>query len=126
MTLGLIPWKELNEVTRSDDLEVIEDAWDNLSQTDKVDIFNSLRFPKRNIHVAAQLLAKLKNRAHRFPSLTATDVLTNTEAIGVIATEYNRGGFDTPTATMSVNSNGRWVRDYVADPSAIGLETFFP
>src|SRR6266581_4776360 len=77
MALGLIAWRELHEKTRTTELGQIEDDFMALDVLSKVDVFNSLRFPKRNVWVAAQLLAKLKNRAHRFSALSAKDVLTN-------------------------------------------------
>lgn len=127
MILGEIPWTEFTEGKRDQVLETIEDQYRDLPIETKVDIFNSLRFPKRNAWMAAQLLAKLKNRPHRFPGLTAQQVLTDLNAIEIIETEYNRGAYDTPLATMKGNHQGSMAKRYVADDGAgfIGLEKFF-
>jgi hypothetical protein len=126
MALGLIPWQELHEKTRKTDLDTIESGFMALDKPTKIDIYNSLRFPKRNVFVAAKLLAKLKNRPHRFPTLSAKAVLTNDQAIEAIATEYNRGGFDTPTADLESNFNGRFAKRLVRAPSEKGLDQFYP
>lgn len=126
MALGLIPWRELHEKTRRTELGQIETDFMALDALSKVDVFNSLRFPRRNVWVAAQLLAKLKNRPHRFPTLPSAGVLTNDQAIEVIATEYNRGGFETPTADLKANFNGNFARRLVRAPSEKGLDQFYP
>ena len=127
MTEGLIPWRDLNEGSRSADLEAIEDAYKALTMSDFLSIFNSLRFPKMNIMVAAHLLAKIKNRPNRFPTMSARDVLTSAQAIGIIATEYNRGAYGTPLATMKNNGNGdRAVKFVLASKDILGLTRFFP
>jgi hypothetical protein len=58
--------------------------------------------------------------------MTAKAVLTSGRAIEVLATEYNRGGFDTPLASVKANGNGLRARKYVLAPSSIGLDRFFP
>ena len=126
MVTGKITWRDLNETARAPILDGIEDDFKALSGADFWDIFNLLRFPKTNILCAAKLLEKIKNRAHRFPAMTARDVLTNPKAIGVIATEYNRGAYDTPLASFKENSNGTRAVKYVTAPSSIGLDRFFP
>ena len=53
-------------------------------------------------------------------------MLTNAKAIDIIATEYNRGAYDTELADMKGNSNGRRAKQYVLSSSdQIGLEQFF-
>jgi hypothetical protein len=126
MTIGKIPWRDMTLGARATALDAIEDDFKALSGADFWEIFNLLRFPKTNILCAAQLLAKIKNRAHRFPALAARDVLTNPRAIGVLATEYHGGAYDTPLASFKEDSNGSRARDYVAKPSSIGLDRFFP
>jgi hypothetical protein len=126
MTAAKFPWVDIREAHAAADLEAIDASFRALSAADFLEIFNLLRFPEANIMVAATLLAAIKNRAHRFPGMTARDVLTNPRAIGVIATEYNRGARDTPLATFVENGNGSRARKYVTAPSSIGLDRFFP
>jgi hypothetical protein len=126
MALDKIPWRELREASRVADLDAIEDGFQDLDTADYLELFNTLRFPKTNIDCAAQLLAKIKNRAHRYPTMSARDLLSDGTAISVIATEYNRGAFSTPTANFKPNTYGERVRQYVVAPSTIELELFFP
>ena len=126
MVTGDTTWTELSESNRKELLDQIEGAWKALGLETKVDIFNALRFPKQNAWVAAHLLAAIKNRPHRFPNLSAQDVLTNAQAIDIIATEYNRGAYDTDLADMKGGSNGRRAKQYVLSSSdQIGLEQFY-
>lgn len=126
MVTGDTTWTELSETNREEKLGQVLQAWRDLGFETKVDIFNLLRFPKQNAQVAAKLLAKLKSRSHRFPSLTAQAMLSNAQAIDIVATEYNRGGYDTPLAQIKGNSNGRRAKQYVLSSSdQIGLEQFF-
>lgn len=126
MITGDTTWTDLNESTRKTQLDAIEQAWRDLGFETKVDIFNMLRFPKQNAWVAAHLLAQIKNRSNRFPNVSAQDVLTNAQAIDIIATEYNRGAYDTPLADVHGNSNGRRAKQYVLSSSdQVGLEQFF-
>ena len=90
----------MTEGHKSATLDAIDHDFQTLSLDDRRGIFTTLRFPHSNILAAGQLLAKLKNRAHRFPDMSPLDVLNSDKAIGIIATEYNRGAFDTPLAAM--------------------------
>ncbi|CAN7761600.1 hypothetical protein LJR130_007090 [Variovorax sp. LjRoot130] len=127
MVSGLITWRELTDPGKEAVLDAIEADYRALSTSDKLGIFNGLRFPKTNIQFAAQLLAKLKNRAHRFPMMSMRDVLASDQAIGMIATEYNRGGFDTPLASMKNNAYGDRAVTYAkADQDVLGLTRYFP
>ncbi|HEX6458298.1 MAG TPA: carboxypeptidase-like regulatory domain-containing protein [Thermoleophilaceae bacterium] len=126
MITGDTPWTELNESKRVDILDQIEKAWRALTIETKVDIFNDLRFPKRNAWVAAHLLAQIKNRSHRFPSMTAQDVLSSVQAVTIIATEYNRGAYDTPLSDMKINFNGNRAKQIVIQSDKqIGIEKYF-
>jgi hypothetical protein len=126
MVLGKTTWREPGVKTKKADLDQIESDFTGLTLVDKVDVFNSLRFPKRNVWVAAQLLEKLKNRANRYSGLTAKDLLTNDRAIEVLATEYNRGASSVAEAAFKVSWYGETARKLVRAPSIKGLERFFP
>jgi hypothetical protein len=126
MVTGDTEWTELSETNRKQRLDQIEAAWSGLGFETKVDIFNALRFPKQNAWVAANLLAKIKNRSHRFPGITSQAMLSNSQAIDLVATEYNRGAYDTELADMKGNSNGRRAKQYVlSSANQIGLEQFY-
>jgi hypothetical protein len=127
MTEELIAWRDLNEGSRAADLEAIETAYKALSLTDLLTIFNSLRFPKMNVMVAAHLLAKIKNRPNRFPTMSARALLASEQGIGIIATEYNRGAYGTPLTSTKNNGNGdRAVKYVLSTKDVIGLTRFFP
>ena len=65
------------------------DAYLGLNINDRVDLFNLLRFPKSHLRMCNIVLQKLKNRAHRYPDLDAEELLADSKALQVIATEYN-------------------------------------
>jgi hypothetical protein len=127
MAGGLIDWKEMTEGKKEETLKAIDAQYQTLNADQIRGIFTGLRFPKANIVTAAGLLAKLKNRPHRFPNMTPTDVVNSAQAIGIIATEYNRGAFDTPLASMKNNGNGTRAVNYVlAAKDQYLLTRYFP
>jgi hypothetical protein len=127
MASGKIAWREMTEGHMSVALDAIDAEFRTLALEDLRGIFTTLRFPHSNIQAAGQLLAKLKNRAHRFPDMSPLDVLNSDKAIGIIATEYNRGAFDTPLAAMKNNSNGdRAVKYVLASNDHFLLSRYFP
>jgi hypothetical protein len=67
---------------------------------EQVDYFNLCRFPKTNIALVAKLLARLKNRVHRWPNVPKTGFLAEPDLLEIVATEYRIG----PTATPRANA----------------------
>ena len=72
-------------------------------------IFTQLRWPRSNIAMAARLLAALKNRANRFPSLTRAQFAADARAVAIVATEYVGGPTSTPAGEATPSSYGSWV-----------------
>lgn len=127
MALGKIVWRDQDITARNVVRDQILADYRNLSDADRIDIYNQLRFPKTNVALAAQLLAKLKNRTHRWPTVARDTLVATPSAVEVIATEYNMGSTTTPSATAKPNWYGLAVRNLVtpgSDPS--DLPTFFP
>jgi hypothetical protein len=89
---------------------------------EQVDVFNLARFPKSNIKLVAKLLARLKNRAHRWPDVLRTDVLdsANTspdQLVGIVASEYNIGPTLTHYLAAEENRYGEIISATVVTPS---------
>jgi hypothetical protein len=66
-----------------------------LSPSRQHTLITLLSWPKSDITTAAQLLARLKNRSHRHPSLSRAAFGASVHAVKIIATEYNVGGSET-------------------------------
>jgi hypothetical protein len=66
---------------------------------EQVDCFNLCRFPKTSIAQVAKLLARLKNRPHRWPNVPRTDFFTEPDLLEIVATEYRIGPRATPAAS---------------------------
>lgn len=112
MILGWTPWREqkktLNEsVVEAQTQRVI--AYKELPSEKKVDILNLLRFPKSNIRLCAHALAAYKNRANRWIEQSPEDFASNSEGLGIIATEYNRGPTDSPAGSAKPADYGTAV-----------------
>lgn len=97
-------WRELpssnNQRQRVND-DILGD-FEGLSEEVKIDLFNLLRFPKSNIKLCCDLIAKLKNRElngipHRYRDLTQEQFLHNDLALKVIATEFKDGATEAPS-----------------------------
>ena len=118
MLLGLTPWRELprDPALRPPVADQIFKDYGLLSATTKVDLFNLLRFPKSNIDLCARLLARLKNRAHRWPDLAPDALLRNELAMRVIASEYNLGASETPQAAAMPTAYGGKVYTVTGSP----------
>lgn len=135
MALGLIEWRDkpVNGSFKVNS-EIRRDWWE-LGIDTQVDIFNLLRSPKTNIKVAALLLTRLKNRPNlppseaqlkRWPDLTAAQFWQDAKAVGVIATEYNKGATDSDREHAQPNKdNGRRAPKYVKDRSEIFPNIYF-
>ncbi len=85
----------------SDASGVISSSWTNyeaLTPDNRIDLFNPVRFPKANIEMCAALLARLRERSHRYPGLTAdrgqcsshrSQILLAVEAVRNLAATYD-------------------------------------
>jgi len=90
----------------------------NLSHEQKVDLFNLLRFPKTNIRLCAELLARLKNRAEpaRFADLTQDELQNNEQALQIIATEFNVGPTTSSLEDAKPNEIGKRIVRLMSSP----------
>ncbi|MFB9499737.1 hypothetical protein ACFFR6_22410 [Saccharothrix mutabilis subsp. capreolus] len=75
-----------------------------------------LSWPKSNIATAARLLARLKNRSHRYPGMSRAAFGAHERATKIIATEYNLGGSRTPVAPANPSWYGDEARKNMNDP----------
>lgn len=123
MVTGDTPMVDQDRTDRDPARAQIQQNYEALPLETKRAIFTQLQWPKSNIRMAAQLLASLKNRAHRFPTLTRAQFAANRNAVGVVATEYNSGGTDTPAAQAAPADYGLWVWGQMTEPL---IEAFFP
>lgn len=105
-------------------------AYLGLNTNDRVDLFNLLRFPKSHLRMCNIVLQKLKNRTHRYPSLDAEELLADSKALQVIATEYNQGPTTTPRDCVNPgdrcvgpNDYGREVYTIITSPMMAALPT---
>jgi hypothetical protein len=112
---GLITWREGAAAgTTGLDFDRKFVMWLNatdfiaLDYVKQVDVFNLTRFPKINIKLVAKLLARLKNRPHRWPNVAKGDVIDTEELVKIVATEYNMGPTATPAASAQPNMYGEW------------------
>jgi hypothetical protein len=103
MSEGKFTWRDADKAHREFTRQAIADDFnDNVSYRAKIDIFNLLRFPKTNVAVAARLLANLKNRVHRYPTIKAADLAKSPRPVGIIATEYHLGGTTTDSVIATI------------------------
>ena len=111
MVMGTTPWVDQERGDRAAGRERTESNYEALSADQKAAIFQILRWPKSNIAMAARLLATLKNRANRFPTLTRSEFGNDEHAVGVIASEYNLG----PSDTLADDARASWYGRNVWD-----------
>lgn len=116
MVTGATPWVEQDRNNRGQARDQIKANYTNLTVGQKRMIFTQLQWPKSNIAMAARLLSTLKNRAHRYPTLTRAQFAANQTAVGVVATEYNSGGTNTPAAQAAASDYGTWAWNFLHDP----------
>lgn len=108
MVLGYLDWRDLPEDSeaRPAVTSQIDAEFEQLPVAQKVDLFNRLRFPRSNIDIAARLLARLKNRPHRWPNTPSGELCDDQHAVEILATEYNIGATATPAENAGPNHNG--------------------
>jgi hypothetical protein len=93
-------------------------AFRELPYLTQVDIFNLARFPKSSIALSARLLAKLKNRPHRWPATATADVLADPHLLEIIGSEYCNGPTTTPAASARPSHYGDSTRQLATGSSA--------
>jgi spermidine/putrescine-binding protein len=86
-------------------------------------IFTQLQWPKSNIHAAAQVLLKLKNRENRYRAMKHIDFSADDQAAGVVATEYNIGATSSPVDQAEPSEYGERAVEMMKDPL---IQEFFP
>ena len=130
---GWIPWRE-GPVRGTPGVKwqkkriFFEDVWDfmMLPWWRQVDCFNLCRFPKTNIALVAKLLARLKNRANRWPDVLTEDVMSNDDLLDIVSTEYRIG----PTLTPADQAEPDWTyimfRPWALEPLGPGLAATMP
>lgn len=114
MLEGHTPWVDQNRGHRIIGSSMSDINYHMLEGGVKAELFEMLRWPKTNIQLAAKLLAKLKNRDHRYPEMTKAEFGANERAKGVVATEYNSGGTDTPRDLAYPSEYGNWVNEQMS------------
>jgi hypothetical protein len=116
MMQGLIPWIEQDPANKNPARKQIETNFSALSTSTLADLHTLLAWPKSNIKTAATLLAKLKNRPSRYPSMARADFGTNQRACEIIATEYNIGATTSPEPSANTSDYGRRIWTYMSLP----------
>ncbi len=94
-----------------------------LSEPDRIDLFNLLRFPKTHLRMCNILLQKLKNRSTRVPLLDDEALLADQKGIQIIATEYNQGPTTSTWNDVGENAYGREVWTIVNSPMMNAVPT---
>lgn len=113
MMIGKTPWIDQQRWSRKQGRAQTEKNFVELPPDEKITLFRLLRWPKSNISMAARLLAKLKNRANRFPALTKNAFSANPHALSIIATEYNVGPSDSPAKDARTSWQGELITEYM-------------
>ncbi|NKY38487.1 hypothetical protein [Cellulomonas septica] len=120
---GGTPWVEQNRDDRGPARTTIQNNYRGLSVAQQRSIHTMLAWPKSNIDTAARLLARLKNRSHRYPGLARADFGTAQRAAEIVATEYNQGGTSTPAAAARPSWYGSAVWAHMQDTA---MQSVFP
>jgi hypothetical protein len=109
MAQGLIPWTEADPANKLPARNTIAQNFSALPGTTLTDLYSLLAWPKSNIRTAANYLAKLKNRANRYPSMMRATFGVNERACEIIATEYNVGATNSPEFSAQPSSYGQTI-----------------
>jgi hypothetical protein len=123
MTEGKIPWIDQDPTNRDPARDQANKNFENLRIGQKSTLFEMVRWPKSNIRLATESLAKLKNRPNRYPSLKRVEFANDQKAVGVIATEYNSGPTSSDAKSAAPSDYGRWAWHNMSDPI---IARFFP
>ncbi|MEW6731006.1 MAG: DUF4157 domain-containing protein [Acidobacteriota bacterium] len=116
MLQGLIPWIEQDPQNKQPARTQINTEFSKLPTTTLTDLHTLLAWPKSNIKMVAELLAKLKNRANRYPLMTRAAFGTHQRACEIIATEYNVGATNSPEPLANASDYGRRIWSYMSLP----------
>lgn len=110
MALGWMPLIEHNRIGASSSAESqIETAFERLTTDQMFELWRRLAWSKSAVKSVAQVLAHLKNRANRFPSMTRAAFGADTRAMQIIASEYNLGATNSPEAAAGPTGYGQIV-----------------
>ena len=112
MLEGDIPWIESaggGRAAHTRARERVEEAYGQVSSERREQLVEQLADPLRNLQTSARLLARLKNRAHRYPSLTADQLYGDQNAVAILGTEYHVGPTTTLAAQASPEDYGRSI-----------------
>ncbi|MEV0675152.1 hypothetical protein AB0I60_01375 [Actinosynnema sp. NPDC050436] len=121
MLLGDTPPIEQDRANRAPGRDRIQRGFMALAPARQRTLVTLLSWPKSNIAIAAQLLAGLKNRVHRYPGLPRAVFGASERAAQIIATEYNLGGSRTPEALANPSWYGREAWQHMGDPEMARL-----
>lgn len=116
MAQGLIPWTEADPANKQPARNTIAKNFSALPNTTLTDLYNLLAWPKSNIKTAANFLAKLKNRANRYPSMPRATFGVNQRACEIIATEYNVGATNSPEVSAQPSNYGQTIWTNMSTP----------
>lgn len=106
---GKIPWRESDRSNRAAVRAQTTRDFAAVGVSTKQALLRLLSKPRSNIVVAASLLARLKNRPHRYRAMPRADFGANQAAVALTATEYNIGPSATPLADAKPTEYGTTV-----------------
>lgn len=103
-----LPFQELDLIQHASPETVIFDQFlsNTLTENERIDIYNLLRFPKSNIRHCAFMLHKLKNSNAAWASLEKSDLAENRDCVRTIVSELIEGPHQ---GTPSVPALGKKV-----------------
>ncbi len=96
--------------------EQINKEFSRLEPAIRENLVAQLEWPKSNVKHAAELLANLKNRPHRFPHLNRVAFANQEGPVCIIATEYNKGPTNTPVKDAGISDYGAAVWKMMHNP----------
>ena len=114
MHKGLIPWTEANPVNKQPARATIATNFAALPTTSLSDLHALLAWPKSNIKTAADLLARLKNRPNRYPTMGRASFGVDQRACEIVATEYNIGPTTSAEPAAVASSYGKDIWSFMS------------
>jgi hypothetical protein len=116
MMQGLFALIEQDPNNRQEARTRISNEFSRLSIKNYADLLSLLSLPKSNIKMAADLLAKLKNRSNRYPSFSRATFGANQRACEIIATEYNLGATLSTEPSANASNYGKEIWSFMSLP----------